>query len=138
MPLAVSAVAAGTGYACPMVGPVDQVQHIKIDLSGLTTAEVDADGYLKPGVLFDDTALALLIATGKIAYGVVVEATKLPVVTPATNTTLAAETGDCLVAVCTHGIVNRDVAEDNLGRAYTAFEIAGFNVAGSHLRLTKT
>lgn len=138
MPLNVSSVAAGTGYSNPFVGPCQQVQHIKIDLSGLTTDEVDVNGYLKPGVPFDNTALALLVGSSKPVWGVVMEPTKLPVTTPVTNTTLAAETNDCLVAVCTAGIVNRDIAEDNLGRAYTANEIAGFALAGSHLRLTTT
>jgi hypothetical protein len=35
-------------------------------------------------------------------------------------------------------MVNRDIAEDNLGRAYTADEIAGFALAGSTCQLTRT
>lgn len=43
---------------------------------------------------------------------------------------------NCFVAVGTHGVVNRDVMEDVLGRALTADEVAGF--AGSNITLTRT
>lgn len=43
---------------------------------------------------------------------------------------------DCFVAVGTHGVVNRDVMEDNLGRPLTADEVAGF--AKSNITLTRT
>lgn len=138
MPLNVNTVAAGTGYSNPFVGPCDHVEHLKIDISGLTMDEVDVDGYLKPGVPFDNTALAILVGSGKPVFGVTMEPTKLPVTVPTTLAILQAHTNDCFVAVCTHGIVNRDLAEDNLGRAYTADEIAGFPLAGSNLRLTRT
>lgn len=238
MPIAISTNAAGTGYANPLVGPVDHTAHVKVDLSTLTTYEVDADGYLKPGVVltsggtlpggvagagtatsaavsgntgngtmgtvtvsdgakegvyslvviepgsnvgqfavydpdgvfvskgtvasaFSAGGLAFTLADGatdfvagdaftitvtltaggnatKVCFGVVVEPTKLAVTTPATNTTLAAETGDHFVAVCTHGVINRDIAEDNMGRAYSAAELAGFLKPGCHLSLTTT
>lgn len=138
MPMNCTTTAGGTGYSNVFVGPVDHVEHIKIDISGLTMDEVDVDGYLKPGVPFDNTALAVLVASGKPVFGVVIEPTKLPVTTPTTLAILQAHTNDCFVAVATHGIVNRDLAEDNLGRAYTAHEIAGFPLAGSNLRLTRT
>lgn len=138
MPLEIKTTGTGTtGYASPMVGPVDHVVQLRIDLSTLTEAEVDSDGYLKPGVVFNVDGDP--VAATQRVYGVCFEATKLALATvPPTDATLATETGDHDVAVCTHGVVNRDIAEDNLGRAYTADEIAGFDLAGSQLRLTKT
>jgi hypothetical protein len=50
---------------------------------------------------------------------------------------LAADTGTFPVAVG-FGLINRDIGEDNLERAYTADEIAGFDLAGSNCRLTRT
>src|SRR5262245_39081884 len=100
MPLGVTEVAAGTGYGNPMVGEVGNIKHVKLDLSNMTTAEVDADGYLKPGVLLQESAgLAILIAGAAGVIFVVPEATKLNVTVPVTSATLAAETGDHLIAV---------------------------------------
>ena len=243
MPIGITTTAGGTGYANPFVGPINHSVHAKVDISTLLVDEVDADGYLKPGVplalLANDLAtrigvevaagtavaaafagntgngtmgavtvsagakagvynliviepganagvfqvidpdgvfvgrgtvavafsaggLAFTLADGatdfvagdgftitvtltaggpltKMVYGVTIEATKLPLVTvPPTNGTLATETGDCFVAVATHGVVNLDIAEDNLARAYTAAELAAFDAVGSHIRLTTT
>lgn len=239
MPLEMTAYSGVSLYTSPFIGPVDHTAQIRLDISGLTTNEVDSDGYLKPGVPLTKgglrvgvqavvgTAVAAAVAgntgtgtmgavtvsagakagvyrltiiepaadagtflvedpdgipigSGTVAvafsagglaftladggtdfiagdaftitvtltaggaataqlFGVSVEATKLPLATiPPTNGTLATETGDCDVAVATHGIVNRDIAEDNLGRAYTAAEIAAFDAAGSKLALTST
>jgi hypothetical protein len=138
MPIGITTTTGGTAYASPFVGPVNHVLHVKVDISGLTTDEVDANGFLKPGVPLNNASPAVLVASGFV-YGVTVEAVKLPLATiPPTNTTLGTETADCLVAIATHGIVNRDIAEDNLGRAYAAAEIAGFAAAGSKLSLTST
>jgi hypothetical protein len=141
VPIDVRNTAGGSLYASPFVGPVDHTVHVKVDLSGLTVDEVDAAGYLKPGVPLNNANPAVLIGASTVTftYGVTVEATKLPLATvPPTNTTLGTETADCLVAVCTHGVINRDVAEDNLGRAYTANELAAFVLPGSRLTLTTT
>src|SRR5262249_4619595 len=102
-------------------------------------AEVDQDGYLKPGVVFKEAG-NLLILVGAAAGAIVVihEAVKLPITLPRDNTTLAAETGDCLVAAAVIGLVNRDIAEDNMGRAYTANELASFATAGTLLQVTTT
>lgn len=136
MPLQVTAVAAGAAYASPMVGPVDHTAHIKLDISALTIAEVDSDGYLKPGNVFLQTGLPV---TAGAVFGIVHEAIKLPLtVIPPTDISLAAQTLDCLIAVCTHGIVNRDIAEDLLGRAYAAAELTGFATAPCTLKLTTT
>ena len=242
MPMIITETTGGTNYTSPFIGPVDHTLHVLLDISTFTTDEIDADGYLKPGVpiallangkgvgIGDEAAAGsavatadagntgngamgaitvgagakagtyrleiieaaanagtfgvwdpdgIMVGTGNVAsafsggglsftladgatdfvagdgfaivvtltaggasvsrlHGVTVEATKLPITTPATNTTLASETGDCFVAVATHGVINRDLAEDNLGRAYNAAELAAFNAAGSHFTLTTT
>ena len=124
----------GESYANPFVGPINHPAHVKIDVSGLTTAEVDEYGYLKPGLPL--TALGARVTAGFV-YGVTIEAVRIVDRNP-TNVSLAADTSDPLIAVATIGMVNRDIAEDNLGRAYTAAEIAGFDAAGSKLVLTTT
>jgi hypothetical protein len=139
MPLQITTTAAGTGYGNPMVGPVNHFVHKKIDLSGLTDEEVDADGYLKPGVLLKESAGLLVIIGAAAGIPLVVtEPTKLAVTVPANDTTLAAETGDHLIAVATHGVINQDIAADNIGRVYTANELASIVLAGSNLSVTGT
>jgi hypothetical protein len=140
VPIEIRNTAGGPVYASPMVGPVHHTLHKKIDLSLLTTAEVDADGYLKPGCVFKEAA-GLLVPVGAAAgvIFIVHEAVKLALVTiPPTNTTLGTETGDHLIAVASHGVVNLDIAEDNKGIAYTANELTSFVTAGTHLALTTT
>jgi hypothetical protein len=133
MPLSITTTAGGTNYASPFVGPVNHTLHVKVDISGLTNAEIDSSGYLKPGVPL--TSAGVLVTTGVAVYGVTVEAVKI--LADNASGTIAAGT-DCFVAIATHGIVNRDIAEDNLARAYTSDEIAGFALAGSTLKLTTT
>lgn len=238
MPLDVVTTAGGTNYTNPFVhGPRD-VTHLKLDTSTLTTDEVDASGYLKPGVVLDmdgarvggetpagtatpaaaagnvgngvftiDGTTPLLtgaqegvyrvvmveavadggrfvvmdpygvmvgqgavgstfasqikfaIADGAtdfkagdsftvtvaftaggdanaFAYGVTFEAIKLPGRTD--NASLSSDTTDPLIAVATAGLINRDIAEDNLGRAYSAAELAALNNGRSGFKLTTT
>lgn len=138
MPISVKETAGGQGYGNPLVGKPGPPTHIKLDVSGMTTDEVDAYGYLKPGVPLTSAGI-LVGASPAFVYGVVQEAIKLPLsVIPPTNGSLAADTSDPLIALPTSGLVNRDVAEDNLGRAYTANELAGFIAAGSNFSLTTT
>lgn len=137
MPISVKETAGGVGYGNPLVGPPGPFTHIKLDTSALTTDEVDADGYLKPGALFASDGTP--VGAADFAYGIVAEAIKLPLATiPPTNVSLAADTTDPLIAVCTSGLINRDVAEDNLGRAYTADELDGIVTAGSQFNITTT
>lgn len=131
MPLRITNTAGGTSYANPLVGGVDHVDHVKLDVSGMTTAEVDADGYLKPGVPL--TKAGILVASGFV-YGITFEAVKIA----DNNAGLASDTSDPLIAVAVVGLVNRDIVEDNLGRVLAAAEIAGFDAAGSKLALTST
>ncbi len=113
---------------------MEVTDHVKIDVSGLTVDEVDAAGYLKPGVPFSKTGV---LVTAGFVYGVTIEPIKITTPNP-TNATLAAITADPFVACGVMGLVNRDIVEDNLGRALTAAEIAGFDAAGSKLHLTRT
>lgn len=135
MPMSITNTAGGNSYGNPFVGPIDHPDHLRIDVSALTTDEVDTYGNLKPGVPFTKTGLP--VTTGLFVYGVTIEAVKIVPNAP-TNTSLGLVTVDPLVAVATIGLVNRDIVEDNLGRALTAFEIAGFDLAGSKLALTST
>lgn len=137
MPIFVKEVAGGQGYGNPLVGVPGPYTHIKLDTSGLTVAEVDAYGYLKPGVLL--TSAGVLCGAADFAYGIVTEAIKLPLaVVPPTDISLAAATTDPLIAVSTSGLINRDVVEDNLGRALTADELDAVITAGSNFNLTTT
>lgn len=136
MPLAIETTAGGTAYGNVFIGGVNHPAQIKVDVSQLTIAEVDAFGYLKPGVPLTKAGI-LVGAAPAFVYGVTIEAQKIVPVNP-TDVTLAAVTVDPIITVNTIGHVNRDVAEDNLGRAYTADEIAGFDAAGSKLALSAT
>lgn len=138
MPFGVTSTATeATGYGHPFVGPVHHTDVVPVDISDLTIDEVDANGYLKPGVPLSKAGDT--IGTTVPVHGVTIEPIKLTHATiPPTNASLAADTGTMQVAVGTHGVVNRDICEDNLGRALTANEIAGFALAGSNLHLTRT
>jgi hypothetical protein len=134
MPITIAATATeGNSYGNPFVGPAEHRDVVKVDISDLGTGEVDADGYIKPGLpLAKD---GNLITAGVPVFGSVIEATKIA--TGNTDAILDATT-DCFIAVCTHGIQNRDITEDNLGRALNADELAGFDLAPSTLKLTRT
>jgi hypothetical protein len=99
--------------------PLDHQVGILVDLSGLTTDEIDAKGYLKPGIPFTREG-----TLGGDVFGVSIEEIKV-----AENNSDIASLGTVEVAVATICQVNQSVAEDILGRPYTAAEIAGF--AGS-------
>lgn len=130
-PVSVTTTAGGSVHPNPFVGPVEHRVAIRIDVSTLTSAEVDADGYLKPGVPFQSTG-ALVSGAAQSIYGANVEATKIA----ANNAgaTLAAA-ADVDVAVCTIGAINQDILEDCLGRALSANELAAFGAAGCRLVL---
>lgn len=137
MPLRIKTTDGGASHGNPFVGPILGTAHVKVDISGLTTKEVDQNGYLKPGVPLEQDGTT--VGNGEFVFGVTVEAARLPLVTvPPTNTSLGNETGDCFVAVGTIGSVSQDIIEDNLGRALTADELAGFDAAGSKLVLIRT
>jgi len=136
MPMSVTKTAGGIGYGNPFIGGVNHPAQIKVDVSGLTTDEVDQFGYLKPGVPLTKAGV-LVGASPAFVYGVTFEAQKIVPDNP-TNTTLGAVTTDPIITVNTIGHANRDIIEDNLGRALTANEIAGFDAAGSKIALSAT
>lgn len=142
MPITVTETTGADVYASPFIGPVDNVIHMKIDVSSLLVdgaqgAQVDAKGYLKPGVLLAETGGVGVPPTGSFVKGVVIEATKLVAANP-TNATLGADTSDPFIAVATSGVLNRDIIEDNLGRALHADELAALVAAGSNFTITTT
>lgn len=136
MPLGIETTAGGRTYANPFIGAVEHPAQIKVDVSGLTTNEVDQFGYLKPGVPLAKTGI-LVGASPAFVYGMTFEAQKIVADNP-TNDSLAANTSDPIITINTVGHANRDVIEDNLGRALTADEIAGFDRAGSKIALSAT
>jgi hypothetical protein len=139
MPLSVTKTTGTTGYGHPFIGKVLGLQQVVVDISELTTAEVDADGYLKPGVPFKKDGTLADGTGGEFIYAVNPEPIKIGHATiPPTNGSLAADTATIPLGMGTIGEINRDIAEDNLGRAYTANELAAFNAAGSMIRVTNT
>jgi hypothetical protein len=119
MPIRITETAGGVAYANPFVGNPGPTTVVKLDVSGMTTNEVDVDGYLKPGTPLLSTGV-LVSGAGQTVFGVVIA----PVQIAETNTGLAGDTSDPLVTVATSGLINRDIAEDNLGRALSANELA--------------
>jgi len=132
MPLKISTTAGGLAHSPVFVGEIQGTDVVKVDISDLSDDEVDPDGYLKPGVPFAKDGN--LVGSAVPVWGVTIEPIKIT--TGNTDTILDAET-DCFVTVG-FGLCNRDIIEDNLGRALTADEIAGFDLAGSNCRLTRT
>lgn len=126
-----------TMYGPVFVGPARGLQQVVVDISELTINEVDADGYLKPGVPFKVDGTLADGTSGEYIYAVNPEPIQIVTYTP-TNTLLTADTGVVHIGMGTAGEINRDVAEDNMGRAYTANELAAFLAAGSMIRLTRT
>lgn len=124
---------AGLDYASPFLGPVDHTIQVNVTLTGLTANEIDKYGYLKPGVPF--AADGTSVGVGEFVYGVNPEAVK---VAPDNSAASLAALTTQQIALAVEGVVLRDVVEDMLGRALTADEVAGFNLAGSQLRLTNT
>ncbi len=131
MPGMVTKTTGAVGYGKPFVDGPRDVLHVKVDVSALTTAEVDADGYLKAGVPLAIDGLLIGAANTK-RVGVTPNEVKVA----DTNTALAGITNDPFVAVAFSGTCNRDSMEDNLGRALTANEIAGLDGAGSSITLS--
>ena len=133
MPISVGKTSGGLAHSPVFVGQITGTDAVKVDISALTTNEVDSKGYLKPGVPLAKTGLLLANTTTPV-WGVTIEAIKIAASNSSADLNAAT---DCFVAVG-FGLINRDIAEDVLGRAYSANEIAGFDVAGSNCRITRT
>lgn len=119
-------------YGSPFLGPVLYTVGINVAISGMSTAEVDANGVLKPGVPLQ-RAGTLVSAVSQTVWGCVAEAKKVAK-TNATADLTAAGTKE--VPVVLIGAINRDILEDILGRALTANEVAAFGPQqGSLIRL---
>lgn len=131
MPMTVTSTAAnGAVPMDPFVGPHSHTHTVPILASGLTTAEVDTAGYLKPGVPL--SAAGALVGASVPVFGVTVEPIKIAASSAAGDLTAA---GTVRVAVATIGQVNRAIMEANLGRVLTANEIAGFALAPCTIKL---
>jgi hypothetical protein len=137
MPIRVTSTTGGLAHAPVFVtGPLE-TDIVVCDISDLTINEVDQDGFLKPGVPL--SKVGDLVGAAVPVYGVTIEPIRIPHATiPPTNASLAADTGTVQIAVGVMGKVNRDIMEDNLGRALTANEIAGFALADCRVILTRT
>src|ERR1044072_976465 len=137
MPMHVKKTVGTTTYAPPFIGEILAMEQVLVDVSELTTDEVDADGWLKPGVPFKQDG-TLADGSGCI-YAVNPEPQNLHLDTiPPTNGSLAADTKTSPLGMGTMGTVNRDVIEDNLGRALTANELTAFATAPCKINLTLT
>jgi len=127
MPLESTKTAGAQAYGNAFMNPIEQMDHVKLDVSTLTTDEVDANGYIKPNVPLRQDG-TLVSGASQTVYGLTIEATKLPGRT--NNASLGADTTDPLIAVCTSALINRDIAEDNLGRAFSANELTALTAGG--------
>lgn len=137
MPLKIKKTVGTTTYGPVFLGEILAMEQILVDVSELTTDEVDADGWLKPGVPFKQDG-TLADGSGHI-YAVNPEPQDLMLDTvPPTNGTLAADTKTFPLGMGTMGTVNRDIIEDNLGRALTANELTAFATAPCKINLTLT
>ena len=118
-------------YLNVFLGPVDHEYQLLVDLSALTSREIDALGYLKPGVPFT-RAGGLVGAAPAFPFAVTFEAIK---VAEGNTAPIIAALPDMWIGVGLYGAVIQDAAKFNLGADYTANEIAGFDRAGSKLVL---
>ena len=135
MPLSVVKTAGTTTYGHPLVGDSGPLLQVVVDISELTTANVDADGFIVPGTSFKSDGTQ---PDGSgFMYAMVVEPIKIIDYVP-TDVLLAADTATIPVGCAVGGVINRDVVEDNLGRAMTANELAAAVAAGSQFTLTNT
>jgi hypothetical protein len=124
MPTKVTTIDAGGGttYVDPFL-PGDSAPSVAIPItvSGLTSAEVDAYGFLKPGVGFQRNGTLPSALTGQTIFGVTTEAIKVAKSNAAGDLAAA---GTPEVALRTRGDLNRAIMESNLGRVLTANELA--------------
>lgn len=121
----------GTIYGRPAVGPTDHTFQLACNLTLLSAAEIDEDGYLKPGVIWGKDGTPIGVAP-EYAFGYVPEPIKVANGNAGGDISGA---GTQQIGVVIIGAVNRKIIEDNLGRVLTADEIASFERAGSKLHL---
>lgn len=134
MPLKITTITAGGQQDVGpglFIGPVNHTHTLLIDPSNFTTAEVTAQGYLKAGIPLEKDG-TLLDAALDVVYGITVEPVKIAKSNSAADLTAAANTDVAVATICQ---VNRAIIEDELGRVLTANELAGFDLAGSTVKL---
>lgn len=137
MPSHIKKTEGGTTYAPVFLGDILAMEQLPVDVSELTTAEVDQDGFLKPGVAFKQDGTRP-DGSGHV-YAVNHEPQNLHLDTiPPTDASLLADTKTWPTGMGTMGTVNRDVMEDILGRALSANELAAFAAAPCKINLTAT
>jgi hypothetical protein len=139
MPMTVrSTNAEGDVYVDPFNGPAQHAVQILIDVSDLTTDEVDSDGYLKPGVPFQEDG-TLIDGSGQYVFGCNRETVRVGYDTTnlvyGNTTTILDNSDDVQVAVFTIGMVDKAKIEDNLERVLTNDEIQAFHAADCELIL---
>lgn len=132
MPLSKRTLLTGdTPYHPVFQGRVDHTAQISINVTALTNAEVDTDGYLKPGVPF--AADGTSVGAAEAVFGVVIEPIKVANGNAAGD--LSAADASFQIALGIEGVVNRHLIEANLGRVLTANELAGFALAPCKITL---
>ena len=134
MPISVTTTAGGDVHPNPFIGPVNHTAPVLLDVSTLSSDEVDANGYIKPGVLLQQNG-DLISGASQIAYGAVVEAVKVADGNQAGDLSGAS---DVMIPVAIWCLINRDILEDSLGRVLSANELAAVDIAGSHVAITNT
>lgn len=123
MPITKKTLADGDGrYATAglFVGPVDHTDVVNVTGSNFTNVLTDS-GHLPAGVPV--AANGGTVGADTPVYGVTIEPVHVQ------------DLQDVPVAVATIGQLNRAAAEDNIGRAFTANEVAGFGEPGCLIRL---
>lgn len=78
MPLSVTNVAGGTVHPTPFLGPINHSVPVRVDVSRLSSDEVDAYGFLKPGVILTREGklaqdASYMISGATLAIGTTVE-----------------------------------------------------------------
>ncbi len=128
MPLTVTRAVGDTLYPDPFI-QAGHVASVVVDVSALTTTFVDANGFLKPGVIFKADGTAITGAS-QTAFGMVRHPIK--VANGNDSTSLNAAT-DIPVPVVTSGIINQTLVADLLGRVLSANELAALVAGGSNI-----
>jgi hypothetical protein len=125
----------GATYTSPFIQTHRSPDQIPVDVTAFTSAEVTADGSVKPGVPIRKVAGSngtLITAAAQIVAGVTVELTKVAASNSAADLTAA---GVVQLVIGREGMVSRQLIEEMLGRVLNANEIAGFGLAGSQIIL---
>ena len=126
----------GQVYGRPFDGPTNfQVQGV-IDITALTSAEVDSDGYIKPGVPLREIStgvFGLVNGAAQVIRAMVPESIKVANGNAAGD--LSAASNAFPIGLYTRTQARRPIIEDNLGRVLSANELAAFAAAGSTITL---